>query len=48
MDFTHVSEREDDLQPAIVGNGMRYANSSAVEAFLKFREKFMKQALGLP
>jgi hypothetical protein len=48
MDFTHVSEREDDLQPAIVGNGNRYAISSAAEAFLVYREAFMKKALGLP
>jgi hypothetical protein len=48
MDFTHVSEREGDLQQAIVGNGKRYAISSAAEAFLEFREAFMKQALGLP
>jgi hypothetical protein len=48
MDFTHVSEREDDLQQAIVGNGKRYAISSAVEAFLVYREAFMKKALGLP
>jgi hypothetical protein len=48
MDFTQVSERDDDLQRAIVGNGNRYANSSAVEVFLVFREAFMKKALGLP
>jgi hypothetical protein len=48
MDFTHVSERDDDLQQAFVGNGKRYAISSAVEAFLVFREAFMKKALGLP
>jgi hypothetical protein len=48
MDFTHVSERDDDLRQAIVGNGQRYAISSAAEAFLVFREAFMKQALGLP
>jgi hypothetical protein len=48
MDFTQQSERDDDLQPAIVGTGKRYAISSAVEAFLVFREAFMKQALGLP
>jgi hypothetical protein len=47
MDFTHVSERDDDLLQAIVGNGKRYAISSAAEAFLMFREAFMKQALGL-
>jgi len=43
-----VSEREDDLQQAIVGNGKRYAISSAAEAFLVYREAFMKKALGLP
>jgi hypothetical protein len=48
MDFTHVSERDDDLQDAIVGSGKRYAISSAAEAFLVFREEFMKKALGLP
>jgi hypothetical protein len=48
MDFTQVSERDDDLQQAIVGTGKRYANSSAVEVFLAFREAFMKKALGLP
>lgn len=48
MEITQVSERDDDLRPAIVGNGKRYAISSAVEAFLVFREAFMKKALGLP
>jgi hypothetical protein len=47
MDFTHVSERDDDLQQAIVGNGQRYAISSAAEAFLVFRQAFIKKALGL-
>jgi hypothetical protein len=47
MDFTHVSEREDDWQPAIVGHGMRYGISRAAECFLVFREEFMKKALGL-
>jgi hypothetical protein len=47
MDFTHVSERDDDLRPAIVGAGKRYAISSAADTFLVFREAFMKQALGL-
>jgi hypothetical protein len=47
MDFTHVSERDGDLRQAIVGNGKRYAISSAAEAFLVFREAFMKKALGL-
>ena len=36
MDFTQESERDDDLQPAIVGTGKRYAISSAVEGFLVF------------
>jgi hypothetical protein len=48
MNFTHVSEREDDLRPAIVGDRSRYAISSAAEVFLKFRKAFMKKALGLP
>jgi hypothetical protein len=48
MDFTQESERDDDLQPAIVGTGRRYAISSAVDTFLVFREAFMKKALGLP
>ena len=48
MDFTQESERDDDLQAAIVGTGKRYAISSAVDAFLVFRESFMKKALGLP
>jgi hypothetical protein len=48
MDFTQESERDDDLQAAIVGTGKRYAISSAVDAFLLFRESFMKKALGLP
>jgi hypothetical protein len=48
MDFTQESERDDDLQSAIVGTGKRYAISSAVEAFLVYREAFMKKALGLP
>lgn len=47
MDFTQVSERDDDLGPAIVGNGQRYAISSAAEAFLEFRVTFMRKALGL-
>jgi hypothetical protein len=46
MDFTQESERDDDLQPAIVGSGKRYAISNAVDAFLMFREAFMKKALG--
>jgi hypothetical protein len=48
MDFTHVSERDRDLQPAVVGRGKRYAISRAVEVFLVYREAFMKKALGLP
>jgi hypothetical protein len=48
MDFTHVSERDRDLQPAIVGRGKRYAISRAAEVFLDYREAFMKNALGLP
>jgi hypothetical protein len=46
MDFTHVSERDVDLQH--LGSGDRYAISSAAETFLAFREEFMKRALGLP
>jgi hypothetical protein len=44
MDFTHVSERDEDLQE----NGQRYPISSAAESFLVFGEAFMKKALGLP
>ena len=47
MAFTQESERDDDLQPAIVGSGKRYAISLAVEEFLVAREAFMKKALGL-
>jgi hypothetical protein len=48
MPFTQESELPGDMQPAIVGNGKRYGISAAVEAFLVFREAFMKKALGLP
>jgi hypothetical protein len=47
MPFTHVSEREDELRPAIVGDGKRYAISSTLECLLDFREAFMNKALGL-
>jgi hypothetical protein len=46
MHFTQVSEQTKDLQPAIIGNGQRYAISSTVECLLDFREVVMKQALG--
>jgi hypothetical protein len=48
MDFTQESEKDGDLQPAIVGPNKRYATSLTVEKFLEFREKFMKQQLDLP
>jgi hypothetical protein len=47
MTFTQESERDQDLQAAIVGGGKRYAISLAVECFLDFREAFMRTALGL-
>jgi len=47
MAFTQESERNVDLQPAIVGNGKRYAISLTTECLLDFREVFMKTALGL-
>jgi hypothetical protein len=47
MVFTQESERTADLQPAIVGNGKRYAISLTTECLLDFREVFMKKALGL-
>jgi len=47
MPFTQESERDQDLQAAIVGGGKRYAISLAVECFLDFREAFMRTALGL-
>jgi hypothetical protein len=48
MPFTQESERNADLQPAVVGTGKRYAISLAVERFLDFRVAFMEKALGLP
>lgn len=47
MDFTQESERDADLQPAIVGTQKRYATSLTVEKFLEFRQAFMQEALGL-
>jgi hypothetical protein len=44
MDFTQVSEQEQDMQD----NPKRYGISSAVEKFLEYREAFMKWVLGLP
>jgi len=48
MDFTQKSERDDDLQPAIVETGKRYAFQAQWRGFWCFREAFMKKALGLP
>ena len=48
MDFTQESERDDDLQPAIVGTGKRYAPFQARwRSFWCFREAFMKKAAWL-
>ena len=47
MAFTQESERTANLQPAIVGNGKRYAISLTTECLLDFREVFMMKALGL-
>jgi hypothetical protein len=47
MPFTQESEKDSDLQPAIVGGGKRYAISLTVECLLDFREVFMKKAIGI-